>query len=238
MSLDIAQGVLLRLKFEPDLRLHYLVQTEVAQEVINKGVVAGRTQQKWETRVWQRVLRVEADGSAHLVTVSEPQVEPGKVQVPGVTLQRQVVYSFMDTRGHLLEIAGASPGSTYSFPDHPVAAGQAWEGKSELVVPGMSEPVVGSNHYVLVGSEDLNDIPCVKIQMKASEITFEMPLPDGRNKARVLLESEGWLYFAPLEGMLVRMEMKTHSIPKIQDVIFDTVTLMVQQLDGVERPGA
>jgi hypothetical protein len=233
MSLDLDQGVLLRLQFVPDLKLHYQVRTEVTQEVINKGVVQGRSEQKWDTRVSQRVLRVEADGSAHITTVSDPQVEPGQVQVPGVTLQRQMVYTLMDSQGNIHEIAGASPGSTYSFPEHTVATGQAWEGRSELTVPGMPDPVVGSNRYVLVGSEELNGFQCVKIQMTAAEITS-----DGRNKARVLLESEGTLYFAPAEGVLVRLDMKTHSIPKIQDVLFDTTTHMVQQLDGLERPEA
>jgi hypothetical protein len=44
------------------------------------------------------------------------------------------------------------------------------------------------------------------------------------------------LFFAPEEGLLVRMELRTRSIPKIQDYTFDTTTTLTQELVNWEAP--
>lgn len=236
MALDVESGILLRLRFEADLRLEYKGQTQVVQEIIEKGMMLGRNEQKWGTRIAQRVLRVEEDGSAHMLTTSEPDAAAAEIQVPGVQIQRQVMYAQLDPRGNMLEVSGGGSSSTYSFPDGPVRPGEAWEAQTVVHFPGMPAPATATNRFVLGAAETVNGFECVRIEMSSSEVSFEMMLPDGQQKARVLLENQGTLFFAPAEGILVRMELRTKSIPKIQDFTFDTTTTVTQDLERWESP--
>lgn len=236
MALDVQTGVLLRLRFEQDLQLDYRAQTHVVQEIIEKGSLLGKNEQEWTTHVHQRVLRVEGEGSGHVVTTSEPEGAPPEIPVPGVQIQRQVMYAHMDPRGHMLEVSGGASPNTFSFPEGPVKVGDAWESQNEVQFPGMTAPSPTTNHFVLAGSEDVNGLACVKIEMTSSEVTFEMLLPDGQQKAKVLLDNKATLYFAPAEGILARMELRTRSIPKIQDFTFDTTTAVIQDLERWEAP--
>lgn len=236
MALDVESGILLRLRFEADLRLEYKAQTQVVQEIIEKGAMLGRNEQKWSAHVTQRVLRVEDDGSAHLVTASEPEGSASEIQIPGVQIARQVMYSQMDPRGNIVEMSGSAGGNTYSFPDGPVRPGEAWEAQTQVQFPGMPAPEASTNRFVLGGTETVNGLECVRIEMSSSEVSFEMLLPDGQQKARVLMENQGTLFFAPAEGILARLELRTKSIPKIQDFTFDTTTTMIQDLERWESP--
>lgn len=236
MALDVESGVRLRLRFEPDLKLDYRAASTVVQEIIEKGMMLGRNEQKWGTRVFQRVLRLEEDGTAHVVTLSEPEGNGPEINVPGVQVQRQVLYSLMDDRGNMLESSGGTGGSTYAFPEGPVRVGEAWEASVEVQFPGMPAPAKATNRYVLAGAEEVHGYRCVRIEMTSSELSFEMLLPDGQQKAKVLLENQGTLFFAPEEGVLVKMELRTRSIPHIQDFTFDTVTTITQDLERLESP--
>lgn len=237
MALDVSNGILLRLKFEADLRLDYKAQTQVVQEIIEKGAMLGRKDQKWSTRVTQRVLRHEADGTAHLVTVSEPEGNAAaEIQVPGVQVGRQVLYAQMDPQGHIVESSAGSDSNTYSFPEGPVRPGDAWEAQIQVQFPGMLAPAAATNRFVLGATETVNGFECVRIEMSSSEVSFEMMLPDGQQTARVLMENQGTLFFAPEEGILVKMEVRTRSTPKIQDFTFDTTTTVVQELESWHSP--
>ena len=236
MALDLERGLTLRLRFEQDLNMDYRAQTHVVQEIIEKGTLRGRNEQKWATRVHQRVLRVEDGGNAHLVTTSEPEGPPPEMPVPGVQVQRQVLYAQMDPRGHMVEVSGGGSGSTYNFPEGPVRIGDGWESQSEVNFPGMPAPAPATNSFSLAGTEEVNGYQCVRIEMATSEVSFEMVLPDGQQKARVLLENKGTLYFAPAEGFLVRMELRTRSTPKIEDFTFDTTTTVTQDLEHWDSP--
>jgi len=115
MALDLDQGLLLRLRLEQDLRIDYKAQTRVIQEIIDKGTLLGKNEQKWDTRIQQRILRLEGD-TGHVLTTSEPDGPPPEILVPGIQVQRQVMYAQMDARGNMLEVSGGARGSTYSFP--------------------------------------------------------------------------------------------------------------------------
>lgn len=235
MALDLENGLTLRLRLEQDLTLTYQAQTQVVQEIIDKGTLLGRNEQKWATRIQQRVLRVEGE-NAHLVTLSEPDGPPPEILVPGIQVRRQVMYALMDPLGNLLEVSGGVRGSTYSFPEEPVGVGTAWEAQSEVQFPGMLAPVPSTSFFAVAGTEEVQGFACVRIEMSTSEISFDMPLPDGQQTAKVLLENKGTLFFAPEEGLLVRMELRTRSIPKIQDYAFDTTTTLTQELVNWEAP--
>ncbi len=235
MALDLDKGLLLRLRLEPDLRIEYKAQTRVVQEIIDKGTLLGKNEQKWGTLIHQRVLCLEGD-SGHVVTISEPDGPPPEILVPGIQVQRQVMYAQMDARGNMLEVSGGSRGSTYSFPEGPVKPGTAWECQSEVQFPGMLAAVPSTNYFAVAGIEEVHGLECVRLEMSTSEVAFDMPLPDGQQIAKVLLENKGTLFFAPTEGLLVRLELHTRSIPKIQDYTFDTNTTLTQELVNWESP--
>jgi len=235
MALDLDQGLLLRLRLEQDLRIDYKAQTRVIQEIIDKGTLLGKNEQKWDTRIQQRILRLEGD-TGHVLTTSEPDGPPPEILVPGIQVQRQVMYAQMDARGNMLEVSGGARGSTYSFPEESVKQGMAWESQSEVLFPGMLAPVPSTNFFAVAGIEQVHGMECVRLEMSTSEVSFDMPLPDGQQIARVLLENKGTLFFAPAEGLLVRLELHTRSIPKIQDYTFETNTTLTQELENWEAP--
>lgn len=238
MSVDVESGVVLRMLFRTDMKLHYTAQTQVVQEIIDKGIPVGKNEHSFSSRVSQWVIRADSPEEGHILTVVEPQGDIDLSRLPpGVEVRRQAVYSHMDRRGQVLLSTGDGAATAYAFPVEPVKTGDSWEVKADVRFPGVPQPVPGKNTFVLVGAEEVAGYPCVRIEVRSSERNFEMPLPDGR-RARVQVQTRGVLSFAPDPGVLVRLESITRSIPKIGDVTFDTLTRLEQTLAGVELPEA
>ncbi|MBI3929728.1 MAG: hypothetical protein HY319_29580 [Armatimonadetes bacterium] len=235
MAVDVQSGLTLRLKYVQDRELHYNIKTSVAQEMIDKGTTLGKEQNAFEAEMIQRVLRVEPDGSGHVITSSRPIGAAAPAPVPGAP-NREVSYSHLGAQGEVLEISGFNPGSSYAFPDGAVKVGGAWQGSTRLQIPTRPEPIDGVNRFKLLGSEQVNGYDCVKIEVKADKRSFQVALPDGSGVALVEIESEGAMWFAPAEGFLVKLDMLTLSKPTIGESTFDTKNRLVQELVKIEQP--
>ena len=229
MSLNLEAGLQLRLNFKQDLLLEYRCCTEVTQEFSNAGKLLGKKEHAWTTRVTQRVLRQEGE-IAHILTVSEPLGEIPQEPIMGAQVARQVMYSQMNSLGNILELAGGRDSFSYAFPEEAVKVGSTWERETMVVLPGMPMPAKSVNTFTIKGEERVGGYDCVRIDIVSSAAQFEMTLPDGQQKANVVSETSGTVYYSPLRGALVRIEMSTRSIPKIEGFAFNTVSKMVQDL--------
>ena len=234
MAINLDEGLKLRLDLHQDLRLEYRCTTEVTQEFSNDGKLLGKKEHAWDTKVTQRVIRQEGDIS-HILSVSEPLGEIPAEPIMGTQVARQSMYSQMNSLGQILEVIGGSSSMSYSFPEEEVHAGSTWKRDSLVVLPGMPLPSKCVNSFEVKGEERVGGQDCLRIDITSSAAQFEMTLPDGQRKANVVSESSGSVYFAPAIGALVRIEMSTRSVPKIEGFAFNTVTKMVQDL--VKREG-
>ncbi len=232
MAIDLEKGLELRLGFVQDQRLHYSLHTRIYQEARDGDKVLGREENELHAGLMQRVLRVEDDGSAHLVAVTMP-VGQDLLKSPAAGPLRSVIYQHLDRRGEILEISGPNPGSTYSFPAEPLSIGGTWKGVSRGYAPGRPDPILTPYTYKIVGSEQRGDYDCLQIDVESDMIDFESPLPDGR-MTRVGIQTRGRMFFAPDPGILVRLELKSLTTPKVEGFQFETHNTVTQELLKVE----
>ena len=229
MASSTENGVQLRLRLQQDMRLEYKCFTQVTQEFCNAGNLLGSKEHAWETKVTQRVIRQEND-VFHVLTVSEPLGELPKEPIMGSQVCRQVMYAQIDSLGHVTEAVGGSNSLSYDFPEEPVKEGDTWKRDTQVILPGMPYPAPCTNVFTVQGQERVNGFDCLRIDMKSSAAQFEMTLPDGQQKANVVSETSGSIYYAIEPGVLARIEITTRSVPKIEGFAFNTVSKMVQSL--------
>ncbi|MEW6280967.1 MAG: hypothetical protein AB1758_20305 [Candidatus Eremiobacterota bacterium] len=235
MALDLATGVTLRLAFKAGRIAEYKMHTHMAQEVVKAGQTLGRQEYGWNAVLRQRTLAVEADGSGHVVTVNEPQGSPEELQVAGVPIQRQVVYTHMTPVGNIVETSGPDSGAAFSFPEEPVREGQEWTGVSKLQLPSFPRPLEAVTHYRLAGQQDIADFHCVKIEIRSEESSVDIPVSEGV-MGKLILSSTGVLFFDPEKGVMVRQELHTRSVPHIADATYETITKLTQDLGRLSDP--
>ena len=154
----------------------------------------------------------------------------------GSQVARQVMYSQIDALGNTVESVGGSNTVSYSFPEEAVRIGTTWKKPTHIILPGMPFPAPATNEFTVKGEERVGGYDCVRIDMTSSAAQFEMTLPDGQQKANVVSETSGSIYYSPLLKAFVRIEMSTRSIPKIEGFAFNTVNKFVQELTKCDRP--
>lgn len=235
MAFNLEDGVQLRLKLPQDLKLEYRCFTEVSQEFSNAGTVLGKKEHAWDTKITRRVLRQEKD-VAHVLTVSEPIGELPQEPIMGSQVARQVSYCQLDSQGQTRESVGNAVPLSFVFPAEAVHVGSSWRRATMTVLPGMPQPAPCTNTYTLQGAERAGGYDCVCIAVSSSAAQFEMVLPDGKQKANVVSETSGRIFFAPELGVPVRLEMTTRSIPKIEGFAFNTIIKVVQDLVRCDQP--
>ncbi len=221
MAIDLKNGLELKLHFQQDRKLTYKLSTNVEQKVIDQGNVVNQTESLYTAEMVQRVLRLEEDGSAHVISKTEPKDPPGPSSVS---------YQLISSSGMVLETSGANPANTYSFPEASVAQGEGWEGETKIPLPGRPEPLLCKSVYTLAGSATLHGLECVTIEVVTEEVQFEIPFPGAQGMATVTMASSGLMHFAPSEGILVKMELETLSSPKLGAVVLSNNNTIVQEL--------
>lgn len=233
MALNLDRGIVLRLRLQQDMILEYRCFTQVTQEFSNAGNLLGKKEHAWDTRVRQRVIRQEGDIS-HILTISEPIGDVPQEPIMGSQVMRQVMYAQINACGNVLESVGGINSLSYAFPEESVTAGCSWEKETQVILPGMPYPAPSTNTFTLIGEERVGGYDCVRIDMKSSAAQFEMVLPAGQQKANVVSETSGSIFYAPEKGLLVRLEINTRSIPKIEGFAFNTISKMAQDLVSCE----
>ncbi len=235
MALNLDQGMVLRLRLQQDMVLEYRCFTQVTQEFSSAGNLLGKKEHAWDTRVRQRVIRQEGDLS-HILTVSEPIGEVPQEPIMGAQVMRQVMYAQINAFGNVLESVGGINSLSYAFPEEKVTVGSIWKRETQVILPGMPYPAPSTNTFTVIGEERVGGCDCVRIDMKASAAQFEMVLPAGQQKANVVSETSGSIFYAPEKGLMVRLEINTRSIPKIEGFAFNTISKMVQDLVSCDIP--
>ena len=177
MAIDLDKGVSLSLDMKPGQTISYKITTKVQQRVIASGTVLNEQANEFFSKLSQRILAVDGDGSAHVVSTTSPYDGDGS--------QRQVIYQQLSSQGHVLETTGGVPSSAYSFPEDPVKLKDSWQGEVKLQIPTQQEPVVCISTYKVDGTEKVGDYECVRIMVESEEVEFQVPSPDGNGMANV-----------------------------------------------------
>jgi hypothetical protein len=235
VDVSLEDGVELQNRFFRGLELCYAATTNIVQDIIDGSTAVGRQTSSWDVAITQRILDMDADGSAHVLLTTVPTTDQPKGAPLGQTLTRQVSYLLMDPYGHIMDVAGLQPAATYQFPSEVVRQGQSWEGESQQSFPMMGQSVTVTNTYVFEAVEQMRGYDCVRIGIRSDENNFELTLPDGGQQLKVMSSAVGKLHFAPNEGIVVRLELKTHTLPRLAAMLYDTTTTYVQELVQVRQ---
>lgn len=203
----------LRYRFEPGQQLRYRVESSLDQEVMEAGQPVRRDERTAVLELVQRVLAVEPDGSAHVLTRSTGPEHAA------------LLYQHLTPQGQARECAGPNPGSYTQLPDGPVSVGASWNSEIEVGLPGLSEVKLHCVSHVATIEEEM-----AVIQVRAPELALEIPLPDGSATARLLLTAEGSFRFDLERGRLERLEVTLRAHPRIGTASFDTRHRLVQEL--------
>lgn len=225
--MDLSKGIELRLKFVPNRKLFYTLDTQLEQQVQRGNQVLNENENHFQAHLRQRVLATDPDGSGHVVTVTTPPV-------PNPGAERQIVYQRLSTRGDVLDVSGMNPTNSYALPKEAVKMDTSWEGEVILPLPQSPKPVRCLTEYIVTGTTEYAGLQCVKIDCIVEEFEFDLPMPDGTGIARVLMGSQGSMMFAPEEGILAHMEVETVTSPQIGQMIFTTSTMITQEFKGFE----
>ena len=213
-----------RLKFEPGQKRMYNLSSNVRQHVSDAGRVLSKEEHSYSASLEQKVLAVEPDGSAHVVSVTVPNPP-----IPAGAPPKSLVYEHLDARGQLLESSGPSQASAFSFPEEAVDVGSTWKGVSQGHVPNNPEPVKMGYTYKLEGFEERVGRQCAKISFNSEEVEFQVPSPDGRGQTKIRTSTSGTMYFA-LDGYLVRLELTTKTFPEMGQARVEIINELTQEL--------
>ena len=196
--MDLNSGIELKLKFVPNRKLFYTLETQLEQQVQRGDQVLNENENQFQAYLRQRVLATDPDGSGHIVTVTTPPVEsPGD--------ERQIVYQRLSQHGDVLDVSGMNPTNSFALPKEKVKMDSSWQGEVILPLPQSPQPVHCLTEYIVTGMTDFNGLNCVKIDCVVDEFEFDLPMPDGTGIAKVLMGSQGSMLFAPEEGILAHM---------------------------------
>ncbi len=234
MAIDTSSGILLKLRFKPGTLVEYKVSTRITQETRKQGEVLGQQSYHWKSKQTQRVLAEEPDGSGHMVTISEPVGDPDTWRISGVPIARSVVYTHLAPDGSIKETSGPDAGAALSLPVDPVKVGDEWTGLSRLSLPGLPAPLEALTHYRLVGTEEVAGLSCVKIELDADQASAPLPVEAPGIEASISVKSQGSLFFAPEQGLLVGQQIRTVTVPALADATYETVTELTQELGRLE----
>lgn len=220
----------LRNRFARGSRLYYLSSTSVTQKILEGDTVLGSQTAGWKMEIHQRVLDVEADGSAHVLYRVLPVSLSPEATATGITIRKQVAYMLVTPVGTIIERSDVSPVEPCMFPEHPVSVGDTWPVESELRFPFLPDPVPYTNMHTLGGVDDIDGVPCARINLHAQSGRVLIPQDGTDESVEVLVENEGSVWFDHEDGTLVCVRMTTRAVPTIRGITYDTLTTLTQQL--------
>jgi hypothetical protein len=213
----------LRMNFEKNSQLKYRLVNQTTQRQLAPNPQGDPMQQSLELEINQRVLLVEADGSAHVTSVSVPQV-------PGGEQHASVVYQHMTNRGGILLSSNAQQTNAFSFPEEEVSVGSSWTGVSDTFIPGSHQPVQIEYSYRVVGQENGDHGTVLTIEFASKEVEFQVPLPDGSGLSNIATQSEGVVRFGVDQGCLFSLSVKTRTVPTMGNMVLEVVNAVEQTL--------
>ena len=219
---------LLRLKFVQDKQFRYRLVSRTTQRPKTQGPPPADSPVKsTEMILEQRVLRVEADGTGHVISVSTPQV-------PGGESMRALVYQHLGIRGETLQASTPHQGSAFCFPETPVSVGSTWSGNTQNSIPNSPEPLTMTYHYKVEKLETVlaggTQRPCVSVSFASDEVQFPLPLPNGSGTNQVTTRTDGTMYIDCEEGCLVKLQLTSTTMPRIGDMLFEVINQSEQIL--------
>lgn len=212
---------LLRIDFVKNPELRYWLKTKSTQKQLTGG--NQQAENALEVDLVQKVLKVEEDGSAHVVSISTPKVSGGEKH-------RAAVYQHMSPRSEVLLTSNAGQTNAFTFPDQEVQIGSGWTGQADNYVPGNPNPVVMEYSYRIVAQEEHRGHSCLKIVFSSKEVQFEAPAPDGSGSSQVTTQTEGTILFAPEQGCMVGMTLRTRTVPSRGGISIEIVNQSEQML--------
>ena len=114
-----------------------------------------------------------------------------------------------------LDIQGMIKQSQPAFPEKEVRIGESWTQDVELPLPQVGKPVTIETEYTLKGFEKINGYNCARIEVKAdvllTDLVFDMSLGKPQTEVGMVIDrlsqkTEGMLYFAHKEGIVVKSD--------------------------------
>jgi hypothetical protein len=213
----------LRMKFDQNSQLKYRLVNQTTQRQLAPAPQGEPMQQSLELEVLQRVLLIEADHSAHVTSISVPQI-------PGGEKHSSVVYQHMTDRGGILLSSNAQQTNAFSFPQEEVSVGSAWHGTSDTFVPGSNQPIQIEYSYRVVGEHSGNQGTVLKVEFSSKEVQFQVPMPDGSGITNVATQSEGLLDFGVDQGCLVALSVKSRTVHTLGAMTIEVVNTVEQTL--------
>lgn len=215
-----------RLKFADDQVIRYTLSSKSSQRATQDGKPVGEeTGGGFEAALEQKIIRAMPDGTAHVLTITQPKPGPG---IPDGA--RSVIYQHLGARGEVFEVSGPNQGNAFAFPEESVAVGASWTGETQTPLPNVPEPVIMKYTYKFDSEEEMQGRQCARITFTSEPVEFAMPMPDGKSSSQVKTASDGVMWFDVSSGMLVRLELTTRTQPQVGPVSFDIENKTVQEL--------
>lgn len=209
------------MNFEKNSQLKYRLVNQTTQRQLAPNTQGEPMHQSLELVINQRVLLVEGDGSAHVTSVSVPQV-------PGGEQHASVVYQHMTDRGGILLSSNAQQTNAFSFPEEAVAIGSSWLGVSDSFIPGSHQPVKIEYSYRVVGQDTVDGGTVLVIEFASKEVQFQVPLPDGSGLSNITTQSEGVVRFGVDRGCLLALSVKTRTVPTMGEMVLEVINTVEQ----------
>ncbi|MCD6310014.1 MAG: hypothetical protein J7M18_04830 [Candidatus Eremiobacteraeota bacterium] len=225
-------------KFTGGEILEYDNVNEIIQDVTSKGAISRHDENRWTSRTTIKVLRVENDGSAHLVITNEPVTEIEGEAVMNLPPGRDVAYVFLTSRGKILETAGFNPQFIFNLPEEKVTTGDTWKGEQKLYFPFFPNPLYYEVEFIVDGLEQVDKDKLLRVNFRVPETRFNIPLPWSETETIQLLKMQGYFIYSIGKSAVTKAEFLTNSTLKAADTVFDSTIRFLQKLsDGADKKG-
>ncbi|MBI2266967.1 MAG: hypothetical protein HYU64_17695 [Armatimonadetes bacterium] len=226
--------VQLAYKFSKGEERKYKTTTSMVREVDERTKVMQKQASTIESELAQKVIEVEGDGSAHLVTHLEVKSQETDGRPLPTVSEKQTLYFKMDPTGRILEVSGMSSQGNPAFPLQPVQEGDSWKDETTINLPFFQSPQRISSTYTLEEIVPVNGFECARIKVATDEAVFTtmatMEVSGAPQEVKQIIENQGTIFFAHKEGVLVRSDMNTRAVARVGEMVVDTTTNVVMEL--------
>lgn len=224
--------ITLKNRFEKGQEIKYKSKTEIYNKARDdeKKKDIGTQSAVWEIEITQRILEIEGDMNAHILYHSTPVSVPIEAQMMGVLNKKQVIYVFMSPIGKIIEASGIGFQGIVNFPGKPIKQGDTWTEVTEVELPGFPQPLKHSRTFTLDGFEKIKEYECAKVIIASEGTELDIPAPDGRGNVKYTVKTKGEIYFAYVEGFLVKSAIATFFSSRYGSIVMEGNNHFQQEL--------
>lgn len=203
-----------RYKFRIGQTMRFRSTTQVTRELPAEQTTPAPTTSTWSAIVVQRVVGMEPDGCAHLVTTAIGEHPDARAIEALLGGQHQVTYTLIDPIGRPRLFSTITAPTIHQMPSEPIGPGNEWNGIVGYPLPPDGHEAAVNLLYQYKENRKVEARYVAVIEFSAEPAEWTIAIPHTETQAMIRLEMRGQFWMDPSAGVQTFSELITTTIPR------------------------